>query len=208
MLNKQGFDLWANQYDQTVQISEENNQYPFAGYKAILNMIFNEVMQKDNANVLDIGVGTGVLTAKLYENGHRIHGIDFSAKMISIAKEKMPNANLLEWDITNGLPAELLENKFDFIVSTYTLHHLTDEQKVQFISNLLPLLDAKGKILIGDIAFETREKLESCRKESINYWDDDEFYFFFDELKALLSNSCHLEFYQISHCGGVFMISK
>lgn len=208
MLNKQGFDLWANQYDQTVQLSEENNLYPFAGYREILNTIFNEVMQKENSNVLDIGVGTGVLTSKLYEQGHHIHGIDFSMNMISIARERMPDAQLLEWDITKGLPTEIIQNKYDSIVSTYTLHHLTDEEKVQFITKLLPLLKDNGNILIGDIAFETREKLEHCRHQSINYWDDDEFYFVFDELKAVLLNICHLEFYPISHCGGVFIISK
>ena len=80
MLNKQGFDLWASEYDQTVRISEESNLYPFAGYKEILNTIFNEVMQKEQSMVLDIGFGTGVLTHKLYENGHQIDGIDFSAK--------------------------------------------------------------------------------------------------------------------------------
>lgn len=46
MLNKQGFNLWADGYDKTVQISKENNLYPFAGYKLILGSIFNEVMQK------------------------------------------------------------------------------------------------------------------------------------------------------------------
>lgn len=208
MLSKQGFDLWANQYDQTVQVSEENQRYPFAGYKDILNTIFTEVMQKENSNVLDIGVGTGVLTSKLYEHGHQIHGIDFSTNMIAIAKEKMPEAKLLEWDISNGLPAELLDNKFDFIVSTYTLHHLTDEEKVQLIDQLIPLLKDNGKILIGDIAFETREKLEHCRHESLDYWDDDEFYFVFKELKDKIPKTCHLEFYPISHCGGVFFISQ
>lgn len=84
MLNNQGFDLWADSYDETVQISEENNQYPFAGYKQILNIIFNEVMQKKKSKVLDIGFGTAVLTSKLYEKGHQIDGIDFSSKMISI----------------------------------------------------------------------------------------------------------------------------
>ena len=80
MLNKQGFDLWANEYDQTVQVSEESNLYPFAGYKEILNTIFNEVMQKEKSKVLDIGFGTGVLTNKLYENGHQVDGIDFSGR--------------------------------------------------------------------------------------------------------------------------------
>ncbi|VDG97110.1 bifunctional 2-polyprenyl-6-hydroxyphenol methylase/3-demethylubiquinol 3-O-methyltransferase UbiG [Sporosarcina sp. ZBG7A] len=206
MLTNQGFNLWSDNYDQTVQVSEENNLYPFAGYKKILNTIFNEVMQEENSKVLDIGFGTGVLTSKLYENGHQIDGVDFSSKMISIAQSKMPNANLYEWDISVGLPPEILENKYDSIISTYTLHHLTDEEKISFITDLIPLLKKDGNIFIGDISFETREKLDTCRQESIEYWDEDEYYFVYDEISSLLKVQC--EFYPISHCGGVFIISE
>jgi putative AdoMet-dependent methyltransferase len=208
MLKKQGFDLWANEYDQTVRVSEESNLYPFAGYKEILNSIFNEVMQNEKSKVLDIGFGTGVLTSKLYENGHQIDGIDFSGEMIAIAQPKMPQANLIEWDISNGLPAEVLYEKYNAIVSTYALHHLTDEAKITFVQNLLSLLKDDGKIFIGDIAFLTREDLEKCRIESAGYWDDDEFYFVADEIHSALGDVCTFEFHSISHCGGVFIITK
>ena len=36
MLNNKGFDLWADSYDKTVGISDEENTYPFAGYKKFL----------------------------------------------------------------------------------------------------------------------------------------------------------------------------
>ena len=208
VLNKQGFDLWANDYDKTVKVSEESDLYPFAGYKNILNTIYNDVMQKDNSRVLDIGFGTGVLTSRLYENGHQIDGIDFSEKMISIAKDKMPLANLMEWDISNGLPNFVHGKKYDSIVSTYTLHHLSEEDKVTFIKSLLPFLAEDGKIYIGDVAFQTREKLELCKKTSINYWDDDEFYFVYDELNSMLQNICKIEFHPKSHCGAVFILSN
>lgn len=208
MLNKQGFDLWANEYDQTVQVSEENNLYPFAGYKKVLNTIFNEVMQKRQSTILDIGFGTGILTSRLYENGHRIDGIDFSAEMIAIAESKMPRANLKEWDISNGLPDYIKEKTYDWIISTYALHHLSDEEKVSFIHKLLPLLSEDGKIFIGDIAFQTRGELEICRINSIDYWDEDEFYFVSDEISSSLKNVCNCEFHPVSHCGGVFVITR
>jgi putative AdoMet-dependent methyltransferase len=208
VLNKQGFNLWADNYDNTVQISEENNDYPFAGYKEILNVIFNEVMQNTCSDVLDIGFGTGVLTSKLYENGHQIDGLDFSPKMISIAKEKMPEAHLIEWDISNGFPSEIINNRYDSIVSTYTLHHLTDEEKVSFVITLLSILKDEGQILIGDTSFQRREKLNLCRQQNQYHWDDDEFYFIFDEFKSALAGICNCDFYQISHCGGVIIISK
>ncbi|MFQ6731355.1 class I SAM-dependent methyltransferase [Virgibacillus tibetensis] len=206
MLSNQGFNLWADNYDKTVQLSEENNLYPFAGYKKILNVIFNEAMQKVDSEILDIGFGTGVLTSKLYTNGHQIDGVDFSSKMISIAQSIMPNAYLIEWDFSMGLPPEILGKKYDSIISTYALHHLTDKEKIVFITNLIPLLKKDGKIFIGDISFETREQLNKCRQDSIEYWDDDEFYFVYDEINSSLENEC--EFYPISRCGGVFIISE
>ncbi|MEO4055014.1 class I SAM-dependent methyltransferase [Solibacillus sp. CAU 1738] len=208
MLSKQGFDLWANGYDKTVQLSEESNQYPFAGYKEILNTIFNEVMQQGIGAVLDIGFGTGVLTTKLYEHGHQISGFDFSSKMLEIAKTKMPLAHLYEWDLNNGLPVAHFDTNYDAIISTYALHHLTDERKVDYILELLPQLTQSGKIYIGDIAFETQEQLEKCRHESVDYWDDDEYYFVHEQFSRLLDGKCKVEFHPISHCGGIFVISK
>ena len=69
MLDNKGFDLWADGYDKTVGVSDEENTYPFAGYKDVLGTIYKTIMKKANAVVLDIGFGTGTLTTKLYENG-------------------------------------------------------------------------------------------------------------------------------------------
>lgn len=208
MLDNRGFDLWADAYDRTVQVSEDNDLYPFAGYKNVLNLVFNQVMENERSSVLDIGFGTGVLSNKLYEKGHQITGLDFSPKMIAIAQRKMPKANLLEWDIADGLPNSIKESKYDYVVSTYTLHHLTDPSKVELIKNLLMLLSEYGEIVIGDIAFRTRSMLELCRKASSPYWDPDEFYFVFEEIQSSLEGFCTCMWYPVSHCGGVIVISK
>ena len=44
MLDNKGFDLWADGYDQSVGLSDEDGTYPFAGYKQILNEIYNRVL--------------------------------------------------------------------------------------------------------------------------------------------------------------------
>ena len=77
MLDNKGFDLWADGYDSTVGISDDKNTYPFAGYKDVLGRIFQVIMKKKNAVVLDIGFGIGTLTSKLYENGCTVYGQDF-----------------------------------------------------------------------------------------------------------------------------------
>ena len=203
MLDNNGFDLWADGYDKTVGVSDEENTYPFAGYKDVLGTIFKTIMKKPNAVVLDIGFGTGTLTTKLYENGCTIYGQDFSVRMIELAAEKMPNAHLYQGDFTQGLVEPLQAQNYDFIVATYSLHHLTDEQKVSFLRGLRDHLNPGGQILIGDVAFENRSQLEQCQKDVGDEWDDDEIYFVVEELKGEFPE---LGFKRISHCSGVLSI--
>ncbi len=44
MLSKEGFDLWADGYDRAVGLSDEENSYPFAGYKDVLGGIYPEAV--------------------------------------------------------------------------------------------------------------------------------------------------------------------
>lgn len=205
MLNNKGFDLWADDYDKSVGLSDEDGTYPFAGYKAILNEIYNRVLSASAKTVLDIGFGTGTLTSKLYEQGCEIYGQDFSDRMIALAQEKMPDARLFQGDFSNGLVEPLTQQKYDAIIATYSLHHLTDAQKVTFLENLLSLLHEGGCIYIGDVAFETRAALQKCMEETGDEWDDDEIYFVYDELRAHFPS---IQFKQISDCAGLFTLQR
>ncbi len=205
MLSSKGFDLWADDYDKSVNFSDEDGTYPFAGYKTILNEIYNRVLNTSAKNVLDIGFGTGTLAAKLYEHGCEIYGQDFSDRMLELAQEKIPTAKLIQGDFSNGLAESLMRQKYDAIIATYSLHHLTDMQKVAFLKSLLVLLNDRGCIYIGDIAFESRSALQKCREEVGNKWDDDEVYFVIDELKAYFPA---MYFEQISNCAGLITLER
>lgn len=205
MLSSKGFDLWANDYDKSVGLSEEENSYPFAGYKNVLNLIFNDILAKQGRNVLDIGFGTGTLATKLYENGCTIWGQDFSVKMIELAQAKMENARLFGGDFSKGLVEELKNQKYDAIIATYSIHHLTDEEKINFLKSLLLLLNENGKIYIGDVAFETREALVKCRQVAGEDWDEDEIYCVFEEMKKHFEN---ITFTKVSECAGILEICK
>ncbi len=167
MLNNKGFDLWADGYDKSVGLSDENGTYPFAGYRDVLNRIYNGVLNGPGKTVLDIGFGTGTLTTKLYEQGYTIYGQDFSERMIELAQAKMPQAKLYQGDFGVGLADALKENRYDAIIATYSLHHLSDTQKAAFLEGLLPLLNDGGVIYIGDVAFQTRAELEAAGRGSM-----------------------------------------
>lgn len=205
MLSNKGFDLWADYYDESVDISDNNESYPFAGYKIILNEIYNRILDASYKNILDIGFGTGTLISKLYEHGCKIYGQDFSEKMIEISKNKMPNAKLFNGDISKGLAKELLKYKYDAIIATYSLHHLKDCEKVTFLESLLTKLDEGGIIYIGDVAFETRDEHDKCMKKVGDAWDKDEFYFIVDEMKNYFPK---IKFEKVSECAGIITLKK
>lgn len=205
MLNNTGFDLWADGYDKSVGLSDENGTYPFAGYRALLGQIYNEILSSGAKSVLDIGFGTATLTARLYEQGISIFGQDFSARMLALAQEKMPKAALYQGDFTQGLVPALTQRRYDAIVATYSLHHLTDVQKVRFLPALLPLLRSGGCIYIGDVAFRTRDELDACRAQAGDEWDADEIYFVYDELHQALPA---LQFQPVSPCAGLLTLRK
>ena len=205
MLDNQGFDLWADGYDRSVGLSDEDGTYPFAGYRQILNEIYNRVLAGKGKTVLDIGFGTGTLTTRLYEQGCEIWGQDFSERMIELAKEKMPDAKLYQGDFSKGLAAELKENRYDAIIATYSLHHLTDGQKADFLNSLLPLLKDGGSIYIGDVAFATRSELEKQKALLGDEWDEEEIYFAVDELIELFPQ---MRFEQFSFCAGLLSMEK
>lgn len=204
MLDKNGFNNWAEDYDSSVALTDEAESYPFAGYNNVLNSVYKIVSAKTNGRILDIGFGTGTLTKRLCDNGFRVTGIDFSEKMIEIAESKM-KAKFLCYDFTKGFPKELGGETFDYCISTYAIHHMTDEQKIGFIREALYHINDGGAFVIGDVAFDTQAEREACKVASGDGWDDEEFYTVADTLRAEFKN---VEFLKISFCAGVITIRK
>ena len=205
MLNSNGFDVWADGYDESVRLADESDAYPFAGYATILKEIYGRVCASGAKAVLDIGFGTGTLAGQLYQQGCDVFGQDFSSRMIQLAQEKMPRAQLYQGDFSLGLVQELKQQRYDAIIATYALHHLTDEQKVAFFQELLPLLQDNGCIYVGDVAFTTRAQLEQCKAQAGDDWDASEIYFVYDELKQAFPQ---LRFEPVSHCAGLLTLKK
>lgn len=205
MLDNKGFDIWSEEYDKFVERNSKG--YPFEGYYDVLNFVYNLIDKKENSKILDIGVGTGMLTNQLYRDGAVIYGIDFSHKMIQIAQEKMPKAIFIEWDFNNGVPEELKNEKFDFIISSYAIHHISDNKKIDFIKEMKDILTDNGKIIIADVAFKTAEELEKCKGRSGSGWDKDEVYMVIDKIGVDLKNiGINYNYNQISSCAGVLEI--
>lgn len=206
MLNDRGFDIWSEEYDEYVKKS--SGEYPFDGYYDVLEFVYRKIQNKNTSKILDIGIGTGVLTYRLYKDGAVIYGVDFSRKMIQISLSKMHDAILLQWDFSKGLPPEFKAEKFDYIISTYAIHHLNDDRKIEFISKLRDSLKEKGKLIIADISFETDEKRNECKRKYADKWDIDESYMAATDISVKLkAQGFNAEYTQISSCAGVLELT-
>lgn len=81
---------------------------------------------KPGERILDLGCGTGHLTAKIAETGAQVVGVDRSPEMIRQAKEKYPS---LRFELMDAREIQL-DGKFDAVFSNATLHWVKEPERV------------------------------------------------------------------------------
>ena len=201
------FDSWAANYDRSLDCDRSTNSYPFAGYDELVEAVVVLAQIKPEHWVLDIGAGTGNLTAKLMAKAARVWGIDFSEKMLIKARDKVPQAHFVCWDMQDVWPPKL-PAQFDGMVSTYAFHHLDDEAKVSVLTRLATQrLRPGGYLVIGDIAFSYDNAQAACRQAAANDWDESEHYWVASRMTPQLENVGFIVNYkQISFCGGIYAL--
>lgn len=205
LLDNHGFDLWADGYDASVEISDQDNSYPFAGYRDVLARVYATVRRAHpTGHILDLGIGTATLSARLAGDGYAITGLDFSERMLAIAQAKVPTATLLQADLAAPLPDTILAARYDAIIATYALHHLPDDAKLRLLKTLYPLLTPGGVLVIGDISFENPDTREAVA--STTDFDPDEYYYDYQTLRPHIAVPSR--YAQISHCAGVLTLKK
>lgn len=153
--DKWDFNSWASTYDKAVA-KNIGTLGMYKNYNKILDEVFTAVtsFDKEDPDILEIGVGTGNLANRFFKAGHNIVGIDQSREMLNVAKEKNPK---LKVRLGEFLKIPYDNKTFDIIVSTYAFHHLDNKEKIIAISELIRVLKDNGKIVIGDLMFENEE---------------------------------------------------
>lgn len=99
---------------------------------------------KPHENILDLCCGTGDLT-KIIKNYYPkafVTGLDFSDKMIEIAKNKVLNAKFIQADATN-LPFP--DNTFDAVTMGFGLRNIQNAEKA--IEEIYRVLRPNGRFL-------------------------------------------------------------
>ena len=104
-----------------------------------------------NMEVLDFGVGTGLLGFEIAKRVKKVYGVDTSAKMLEQVREKNTRELSIE-PILQDIVQTPLQQRFDAIVSSMTLHHVEDLEL--FFSTIYENIKEGGFIGIADLESE------------------------------------------------------
>ena len=96
---------------------------------------------KPGERILDVGCGTGHLTAQIAEAGANVLGIDRSADMIRQAKEKYPD---LRFEVMDATEISVPETH-DAVFSNATLHWIKEPERV--IASIAKVLHPGGRFV-------------------------------------------------------------
>ena len=129
----------------------DNGSVRVNGAKVIADAISKEIKLHDNMEILDFGVGTGLLGFEIAKSVQKVYGVDTSSKMLEKLEEKNTK-DLYITPLCQDIVKEPLSEKFDGIVSSMTLHHV--ENLKDFFTTIHSNLEKNGFIAIADLESE------------------------------------------------------
>lgn len=146
----------------------------------LLNPISGEI-------ILDLGCGTGGLTADIAKSGAKVIGIDSSKDMILEAENKFSN---IEFIIANGQSFKF-DFKFDAVFSNAALHWMTNP--VEVIQNIYNCLKPGGRFVFemggyGNIQNVIKSIIIAAKKFDLKYEDVINYYPKLGTYSSLLEN--------------------
>ncbi len=199
------FDRQSASYDHMVASTPA---FPYCEYTTVLEKILRLAEVAPGTSVLEIGVGTANLTKLFVEAECAMWGIDYSEKMLEIARQKAPQAHFVAHDIQNGWSPSLLD-RYDRIVSSYVFHEFTPEKKPAIIRSLFDHLLDDGLMVLGDISFPSRSEMMAAARQYPQDWDAEEYYWVAEEqVPQLEALGLTVDYEQVSFCAGVYRIKR
>src|SRR5579864_3819928 len=111
------YDEWAKLYDEQPTPATEAERGTFLSF----------VSPKKTDVILEIGCGTGRLTIPVSKKCSKIVGIDFSDRMLEIAKKKSIVLNNIEFrklDVRKALPFR--NASFDKVICPLAINHISN----------------------------------------------------------------------------------
>ena len=125
----------TNQWD--AKTYDAKHAFVYEKVKGLVDLL----APKAGERILDLGCGTGVLTAEIAACGAQVLGIDRSQEMVEQARNKFPT---LQFEVVDATRLEF-SSEFDAVFSNAVLHWIPEAEKV--ISGIARALKPGGRFV-------------------------------------------------------------
>ena len=143
--------------------------------------------------VLDVGCGSGDNAIYLASRGFEVTGVDFSAKAISIAKQKAANAKVAATFLTlDALKIGTLDKRFDTVIDFGLFHNLGYDDRRRYVRALSEVCVSKGQLLVACVGDEAGEYPVYPHRYPPKVSQDD--------IRASFSEGWEIEWFRIGGC--------
>ncbi|BBX28594.1 class I SAM-dependent methyltransferase [Mycolicibacterium alvei] len=139
------YELIAPEYART--FAGEFESRPFD--RAVLRSFADLVARAGGRNTLDVGCGPGEAAAELADCGLETEGIDGSAAMVSLARQKWPE---LQFQTADMFDLPYAPGTFDAVCAWYSIIHTPAEALLELFIEYRRVLTKPGWVLL---AFQT-----------------------------------------------------
>ncbi len=160
-------------------IAPKWNEYRNNPKKEILNFLKNQT-----GNILDFGSGSGRYLTNI--SGGKIHLVDFSKKMIDLAKEKAKEKNIsAEFFVSNLSKLPFKNNFFNGAIFIDSLHCVeTEENRENSIKELFRVLKPRSKAFLS-VWNKNQKRFKNSKKEKFIGWEEkvQRYYYLYDEIE-------------------------
>lgn len=126
-----------------------------AAMPALTQLLFSRV--QPDAHVLDVCCGCGHVTAELAERKYKVTGVDQSAALIAIAKQRVANAAF----VTSDIRSFTTERRFDAALSTFdSLNHLLELEDLRLALGRVRAAIIPGGCFVFDMNLEAAYQID------------------------------------------------
>ena len=119
---------------------------PAGGSRRLRRTFVQHLGVKPSERVLELGCGTGQVTAELVATGASVVAVDRLGEMLTAARVRAPGATFLEGDIGDGTP----HGHYDVGVLSFVLHSFDTAGRVELLGRTAASLAPGGRIGILD----------------------------------------------------------
>ncbi len=149
--------------------------------------IFNRIPK---GKALDLGCGLGQYTKYLMNKGYDVISSDISIEVLDRLKNDIPNANVIQLDMSEPLPFE--DNSFDLVFANLSIHYFDKKTTISLLKEIKRITKNEGYFIgsvnssktfkfIKNVAIELEKNYYFENGRNVRLWNQEQFDEFFKD---------------------------